>query len=1126
MWIVWLEKKILKTLGIILGISLILITALHFYVVNNAESLIEYLVKKESNDKLRLKIKNIKFNYFSKKVELENVSFYSNDSLDLKTSYNFNIDNIRLKVKALLPIFTRKELLIDSIYLTAPKITVTRLKPNTDTARKKVSIPEEMGRIYNSIIDALKMFQVTRFEMNEGKFTLINKVHPDQLPLTVSNLHIHIDNLKIDSTVNKEKFLFSDQMLFRTRHQDILFPDGNHRLAFSRFRINIRRKFIQIDSCTLIGKKPGDNSSEFKIFLDTLRLINVDFKALYEKELIKADTVYCRNPIFNIKLELSKNASAKNKLPDLDTLIQQLTGDLLLNYIGVTNAGIDITTYRDGNPTSFSSDKNNFEMKGLSIDQNRPKPVLLEGFDMAIHNYENFVKDSSYFLRFDSIRLRENRVLLSNFSVNTEPFKDSRNIKVEQFALSGLSWSELLFNRKIKAEQATLINPQIDYIQPEIANTKINKDFLSSLDVINKIMSLEKLRIVNGQIKIKARNNTEIILQNTDLLMNSREVVKSPTVTSVERSVEELKFSKGTLKLKEIFVNMENAHFDGKKNRLLLEKMNMHHFDQSFNISSGKTLLSNVQFNDSLNIISADSVSWGQAKIDINSFSKEVKKGIAPMTFVLNMLNGKNTVVEINNEISNLSFVLDSISANTFSKKKKIHVEKLNTSGKDFSYYTPGTEIKAAAFSIIDLSPSTVSSVLVNQSRGLNSISAKIPEATFIPDINSIISENTDLKSLKLLSPEITISTKEKSDTKEGKPFPEIKIDQLEVVGPVFKMESALSKKMPAFIWDGSKNKLIATNIRSDKAKDQISISSLAADFTNFSFTDSSGKITKSKEVELNTNFENLVLQNDEKINWSVKLKELVAKNYSADSFNKKPARVKIYSGKLEDITLNSEHINSLQDIIKENPVFSVSNISGYFIDEKKNISWQNLAFHKSGKTISLDTFIYKPVMSRDSFIAADTFQTDYMTFRSGKIQATKFDLDQYLTDSIFRIGDLNINNPYFTSYRDKRPPFKSGIIKPLPSKLIQKIPFRISIDTINIINGTTVYSELNDKSNETGVIPVTRMSGDIFPIRNFDLTEKDSLRIRLNGYLLDSAWIRLRTRVRRLINRTIKRTI
>ncbi|HLF47106.1 MAG TPA: hypothetical protein VI548_11810, partial [Chitinophagaceae bacterium] len=519
MWIVWLEKKILKTLGILLGILLILITTLHFYVVNNAETLIEELVKKESHDKLRLKVKNIKFNYFSKKVELENVSFYSNDSLDIKTSYNINIDHIRLRVKALLPIFTRKELLIDSIYLTAPGITVTSLKPNTDTSTKNVSIPEEMGRIYNSIIDALKMFQVTRFEMNEGTFTLVNKIHPDQLPLTISNLHIHIDNLKIDSTADQKNLFFSDQMLFRTTDQDIIFPDGNHRLAFSKFRINIRRKFIQIDSCTLYGKKPGENNSEFKIFLDNLRLVNVDFKALYEKELIKADSVYCRNPLINLKLELNKKGSAKNKLPNLDTLIHQLTGDLMLGYIGVTNAGIDITTYRDGNPTSFSSDKNNFEMKGLSIDKNRANPVLLEGFDMAIHNYENFVKDSSYFLRFDSIRLRENKILLSNFSVNTEAYKDNRNIKVQQFALSGLSWSELLFNRKIKAQQASLINPRIDYTQPEVAKKNSNREFFSSLDVINKIMTLEKLQMINGQLTIKARNNTEIILQNTSLLL-------------------------------------------------------------------------------------------------------------------------------------------------------------------------------------------------------------------------------------------------------------------------------------------------------------------------------------------------------------------------------------------------------------------------------------------------------------------------------------------------------------------------------------------------------------------------------------------------------------------------------
>src|ERR1044071_5189108 len=113
MWIVWLEKKILKTLGIILGIIIIIIIALHVYVVNNAEALVEDIVNTQSHGKLKLKVQNIKFNYFSKKVELKNVIFFSNDSTDIKTSYYFQVDRIKLRVKALIPIFTRRELRID-----------------------------------------------------------------------------------------------------------------------------------------------------------------------------------------------------------------------------------------------------------------------------------------------------------------------------------------------------------------------------------------------------------------------------------------------------------------------------------------------------------------------------------------------------------------------------------------------------------------------------------------------------------------------------------------------------------------------------------------------------------------------------------------------------------------------------------------------------------------------------------------------------------------------------------------------------------------------------------------------------------------------------------------------------
>ncbi len=182
-------------------------------------------------------------------------------------------------------------------------------------------------------------------------------------------------------------------------------------------------------------------------------------------------------------------------------------------------------------------------------------------------------------------------------------------------------------------------------------------------------------------------------------------------------------------------------------------------------------------------------------------------------------------------------------------------------------------------------------------------------------------------------------------------------------------------------------------------------------------------------------------------------------------------------------------------------------------VDEKNNWKWHNLFFNKPGQSFSLDSFSFHPVVSRDEFIAASKWQTDYMTLTTGRVAVSKFDLDQYLEDSVFRSGNISIDSAYFTSYRDKRPPFRSGIIKDLPAKLIQKIPFKVSVDTIVVTNGTAVYTEVNDKTGEAAVIPITRMSGDIFPIKNFDLTPTDTFRIRLNGYLLDSGWVRLRTR-------------
>ena len=1109
MWIVWLEKKILKTLGIILGIIIILVTALHIYVVNNAEKLIEDIVTSESKGKLKLKVKSIKFNYFSKKVELDDVTFFSNDSLDLATSYHFQVDKIKIRVKALIPIFTRRELRIDSLFLVSPKIEVTRLKPLDTAGQKDISIPHEMGKVYNSIMDALKFLEVKRFQFDDGEFKLINKVLPNQQPLVITRMHFHIET---DPDTNAEDFPDSDKLVFWTKGQDITFPDGNHRLAFSRFRIKIKKRLIEIDSCTLIGKRADSSGSGFSLYLDTLKLTNVDFKSLYEKGLIKADSVYCLDPRFKIQLELKNKTSGPKKIPNLDTLINQLTGDMQLNYVGVRNAEVNIITNRNDKSTSFTSDKNNFEMTGLTIDHSLPQPISLQSFDMAIHNYENFVKDSSYFLRFDSIRLRESRILLSNFSINTEPYKDKRNIQVRQFILSELSWADLLFDQKVIARQALLIRPVIDYYPSATAKPKSRNPIVNSLAGINNFMSLEKLVIENGKIKIKTRHTINLLLEDANLVLNSNKVADSLSIENLEGSVELLNFKKGVMKTKGLVVNMDNASFDGTSKQFLFDKVNIYNHQQTFSINARNVKLDSLVYMDSLKTLRGEGISWKKADLEINLL-QQGKKANDPLIVLFKKIQGSNTQLYFNNAKSSLSVFLNTLSLASIDKKEKLKLNALKTDGKDLYWFGQYTSLTADKFSLTDNSPSSFTNFQFKQAKDNDSVEVKTSDIVFTPDVNTIIKGASQIKNAKISDPVIKLRFTEKKDSSQEASLPEIFIDQIEMEHPVFSLENSASKGLQKIYWDGSKSNVSVKNFTSKGIDNRISIGSLNATLSNFSITNANNKTTTSKEGSLKIQLSDMVVNSGKKLFWSAKVNQIDAKNFSADSIGKKPANVRVYQGVLKNLQLGSEINGELKAIIKKNPSFTITDISGQIIDEKNNWSWYNLSFNKPAQSFSVDSISYHPVLSRDDFVSASKWQTDYITIKTGKISVAKFDLDQYLEDSVFRSGNITIDDPFFTSYRDKTPPFHAGIIKPLATKLIQKIPFKVSIDTILISNGTAVYTELNDKTKETAIIPVTRLSGDIFPIKNFGLTPTDSFRIRLNGYLLDSGWIRLRTR-------------
>lgn len=1116
MWIVWLEKKILKTLGILLGVIIILLTAFHFWLVNNAESLLEDIVRTRSGNKLRLKVKNLKFNYFRRDLELQNVVFFSNDSVDQNVAYRFNVNNIKLKVRAVLPIFLEKKILIDSLYLDAPNVEVIQLKavdPSTKKDLKDVSIPEEMGKVYNSIMDALQLLEVTRFELTDGKFTLINKAKPGKRPLTITNLHFYIDNLRVDSAGQKDKFLFSDQMVFRTHNQDIIFPDGNHRLAFSGFRINIRNQLIEIDSCFLSGSNPERSKSSFAIFFDTLKLVNFDFNALYLEELIKADSVYCLNPDFKIQLEPVNKEGPRKQLPDLDTIIQELTGDLQLNYIGVINASIDITTYRNGVPNSFTSDNNNFEMEGLTINHSRAKPVSLKSFTMAIRNYENFIRDSSYFIRFDSILLRNNKILLSNFSANTQAGRDTRNIQVALFELSDLSWSALLFDKTISASEATLYYPIINYKKPVYTRQQKQQNIFQALGGISDLMDLDRLRIVNGTIKLDLGNRTELQMENASMVVNSQRLVESKRISGIEQSVEEIQFSKAVLKIKDLFAELLDAQFTGEKNQLSIRQARVYNRPQTINSLAKNILLNELQFNEATNRLYANGVNWKQADIEINLPEKKARNNSFASIHLQN-IQGYKTAFEFKGEKNSFAAWLDEISAVSVYLEDSKDIAGLTVKGKNFISQNNSSEFRIDGFEFSDKKPSLLKTLHFHQYKNNDTIEASVPVVHITPDVNQLINSTFQAQHIKLAAPVLKIKTtsNEINTPIEKKSMPRLNIGNLEISQPVFTVESTGSKNWN-FKWDGNENNIHLGDIKTVEKENKIHIGQMNGSFSQLSLTDSKNKTYSSNEGKINARLENIGLNTADSLEWTATLKEFQARNFTADSIGKKSGKMILENGKIQNLVLSSAFIKNIPLLIEKNPSLSVSNVTGLIITEKNDFRWYNVSFSNHNQSASLDSFSFKPVMSRDSFAAASPYQVDYMTLNTGRVEIDKIDVLHYFNDTVLKIEKASISNPYFTSYRDKRPPFRAGIFKPLPAKLIKEIPFLFTLDTVKITNGTVVYTELNEKTNEIGIIPVARISGDILNIMNYNFTNRDSLRIRLNGYLLDSAWIRLRTR-------------
>lgn len=1116
---------------VILGVLATLLIGFNFWFIDHSESALEDIVASQSKGKIKLKVEQFEFNWLSNRIRLQNALLYTTDST-APTLTQLKTRLIDIKARGFLPLLFSKQILIDSIHIFDPKVIVTRInqaapvQKTVDTlsapGSNKFSVARELGKVANSVNDAIQALKINRFVLHNGSFSLIDKTEKNDIPFVVSNISIRLDNLQVNETVGKkiqQEISFTDDIAIRTTNQDMVFPGGRHFLSFKDFRFSLTDKRVEFDSCTVRGIKGDSSKTSFRIFFDKLALTNINFDTLYAAEVIQADSVFSTNPDIFLDIDGDvQTASDRKKIQNIDELVQQLLGDVMLNYVVVNNADINISTIKDGKANTFSSVNNNFELQGLMIRQNYERPVRVERLLMTLHHYETQLQNGRYAIAFDSVKFEDDAITLNDFA-----FKEYgagglvNNLKMPRFEVRGLSWESLLYDNVFQARSAYFYDPDISVTAAKQRAAR-PKSVFETLGDIRDILNLTDLGIQNGNVTLNLGKGATLELQETNLSLFADELTASKRIKNIQHSVKHLHVKKGIFKKGLTNATLTDIALIENNNGIRASALFLK--DAGIDARAKDIRLNAIILDSADQTIAINGLTWGSGNVVIDN-KPQAKNARRPGANNLALVNitGGPTGFKMHQGNKNISAFLNTISVAEIFKPASgaLAINGLRVTGRDALMVSPGQRVAVAELSVSDNDNSVITDLSFSKLDEFDSIYVSIPQLTIIPDITQIAGGNVFFRNLVLTDPVINarLGKKDSATLAQQKPMPHITIGTALLQRPEIKLTLFNKNGQPSYVtWHGVKENsyIRLTDFESHNEK-PIDAKQVDVFLTNFEYINAAGKKTATNDNKLNLQFDDLLVQKNDSdhIEWKTNASILSLDKLYFDSLGKKNAVLQLDKGDVRNITLNSKFMGSAMEILQNSNQLQLTGTNGEFTSALNKVNWYNLSF--TNGYFSADSFSLRPLQSIDDYKIKKAFEQDYLTVKGGLITGGPFDLVKYSGDSILAIGGIEANNIRLLTFKDKRQEDTARREKPLPVAQILKIPAKIDIDSVRLKDMYVEYHEINPKTDTLGIVPVSGLNVLMRNIKNHNLQDNDSLYILATANVINELYTRLEMR-------------
>ncbi len=163
--------------------------------------------------------------------------------------------------------------------------------------------------------------------------------------------------------------------------------------------------------------------------------------------------------------------------------------------------------------------------------------------------------------------------------------------------------------------------------------------------------------------------------------------------------------------------------------------------------------------------------------------------------------------------------------------------------------------------------------------------------------------------------------------------------------------------------------------------------------------------------------------------------------------------------------------------------------------------SAKRIHFDIRDRSIDVDSFRVKPVLSKAGFMQFVEKEDTYIDGFVSKLRIEGANWFVYPRPSI--MARSIATSFYLDLYRDKRYPFLEKKEKPLPSHMLQRLPFELVIDTLRITKSSVRYEEHPEEGDSAGHVLFDDLYATVEKIHNIPALKRQirmSARARFMG--------------------------